>query len=329
MRRSLHAGRFPARSAAHCAPGRSFRLSRLALPLALPLAVIFSQALSTPAHADVWGYIDEAGRSHVATEKLDDRYTLFFKGGVRIDQPQPALVEDNAAATALVEPQPSVAAARNAARFDPMIKQYAAMHNVDPALVKAVIAVESAFQPGVVSAKGALGLMQIIPGTGERYGVVADRKKSVAEKLSDPATNLRVGTRYLRDLLGMFAQNVELALAAYNAGENAVQRHKNTVPPFPETREYVKRVQKLYANFRPPKPAAAMPLLGAAQVRFVIPGQRSASGIIPASLSTPPLTPPLVPTPAPVGLAPRSTASLLTPTSASANTVTATIDPAT
>ena len=180
-----------------------------------------------------------------------------------------------------------------AARFEPLIKQYAAMHNVDPALVKAVIAVESAFKPGVVSPKGAMGLMQVIPDTGERYGVVGDKKASTSQKLSDPATNLRVGTRYLRDLLGMFAQNIELALAAYNAGEGAVTRYKNKVPPYPETREYVKKVQKLYADFRPRPVPVAAPVAAAAtaalkQVRFVVPGQRTAtSGLVPISATMP------------------------------------------
>ena len=169
-----------------------------------------------------------------------------------------------------------------------MIRQFATLHKVDPALVKAMIAVESSFQPEAVSPKGARGLMQIIPDTGERYGVVGDRKKSTEQKLADPATNLRVGTRYLRDLLGMFAQNVELALAAYNAGENAVQRYNNTVPPYRETQDYVKRVQQFHASFRPRPPAAKSP--PAKQVRFVIPGQRVSTALpqsapIPAAMT--------------------------------------------
>ncbi|MEP7083384.1 MAG: lytic transglycosylase domain-containing protein [Betaproteobacteria bacterium] len=244
---------------------------------------------SAVAHADIWGYVDDSGRSHVATEKLDDRYALFFKGGVRVDQPQQAEPAPAASEVAAGEEFSSsaqylrIAGQPNASRFDPLIRQFAAMHKIDPALVKAVIAVESSFQPEAVSPKGARGLMQIIPDTGERYGVVGDRKKSTGQKLTDPATNLRVGTRYLRDLLGMFAQNVELALAAYNAGENAVTRYKNTVPPYRETQDYVKRVQQFYASFRP-KPAAVKSAPGPQQVRFVIPGQRVARGLAPAAV---------------------------------------------
>ena len=92
----------------------------------------------------------------------------------------------------------------------------------------------------------------------------------------------------------MFAQNVELALAAYNAGENAVQRYKNTIPPYRETQEYVKRVQQFYAGFRPAPsaPAAKSPL--STQVRFVIPGQRKAtSTVAPTALAATAATDPL------------------------------------
>ena len=263
-----------------------FRCVSRSGPLIARFALTAGMLLTSAAHADIWGYIDDSGRSHLSAEKLDDRYTLFFKGGVRVDQPVIASAQSQGIETSKIE---STGASKPLppalAQFEPLINQYASMHNVDPALVKAVIAVESAFQPGVVSAKGALGLMQIIPGTGQRYGVTADHKKSVQQKLFDPATNLKVGTRYLRDLLSMFAQNVELALAAYNAGEGAVQRHNNKVPPFTETRDYVKRVQKLYADFKPPTPVAIVSPAAAAStskaVRFVVPGQRFANGLVP------------------------------------------------
>jgi soluble lytic murein transglycosylase-like protein len=94
--------------------------------------------------------------------------------------------------------------------------------------------------------------MQVIPDTAARYGVADDKKRSVAQKLFDPATNLRVGTRYLRDLLRIFDHDLTLALAAYNAGEGAVQRYDNRIPPYAETQEYVKLVTQLYALYKPP-----------------------------------------------------------------------------
>jgi soluble lytic murein transglycosylase-like protein len=136
-----------------------------------------------------------------------------------------------------------------------MIVRYAKQESVDVALVKAVVAVESAFEPEVVSAKGAIGLMQVIPETAQRYGVNDDKRRTVAQKLLDPAINLRVGTRHLGALLALYTDNVPLALAAYNAGEAVVLRYDNRVPPYPETQEYVKLVQQFYAMFKPPPPA--------------------------------------------------------------------------
>jgi soluble lytic murein transglycosylase-like protein len=113
-------------------------------------------------------------------------------------------------------------------------------YGLDPRLVGALVHVESAFQTRAQSPKGALGLMQIMPATGERYGVGAPRD------LLDPATNIDVGTRYLRDLHRMFDGNVELVLAAYNAGEGAVKRHGNRIPPYRETQDYVRKILRLY-----------------------------------------------------------------------------------
>jgi len=98
--------------------------------------------------------------------------------------------------------------------------------------------------------------MQVIPDTGERYGLTGDAHRSTAQLLLDPATNLRIGTRYLRDLLDQFSNSVPLALAAYNAGEGSVIDHANTIPPFAETRDFVRRVQMVYALYRP-LPAAS------------------------------------------------------------------------
>lgn len=120
-------------------------------------------------------------------------------------------------------------------------------HGLDPNLVLAVVGVESAFQPGAVSHKGAQGLMQLMPATARELGV---------RNPLDPAQNLDGGTRYLRQLIALYGGDLGKALAAYNAGPGAVRRHRG-VPPYRETHHYITRVLKRYERARAAKPPAA------------------------------------------------------------------------
>jgi soluble lytic murein transglycosylase-like protein len=113
-------------------------------------------------------------------------------------------------------------------------------------LLHAVAAVESACDPRAVSVKGAQGLMQLMPATAARYGV---------QRVFDPVENARGGARYLRDLIARYPGRTDLVLAAYNAGEEAVARHANTIPPFAETREYVRRVLQHHDRLVTPRAA--------------------------------------------------------------------------
>ena len=122
--------------------------------------------------------------------------------------------------------------------FDDIVRQHAERERVDPRLVKSVMLVESNFNPRAVSPKGARGLMQLMPGTARRYGVTNS---------FDPHENIRGGTAYLSDLLDLFDGDLVRTLAAYNAGEGAVQRHGG-VPPYAETREYVRRAMLVYGG---------------------------------------------------------------------------------
>ena len=126
------------------------------------------------------------------------------------------------------------------------LEDAAEAQSLDPALVIAVAAAESAFNVKAVSRKGALGLMQVMPATAERYGV-ASRPASEGEHAAmEPKVNAQIGTRYLADLLRMFDGDKELELAAYNAGEGAVIKHGRKIPPYPETQQYVEKVMRFY-----------------------------------------------------------------------------------
>ncbi len=130
--------------------------------------------------------------------------------------------------------------ALNRQAYDDLIRSTAAQHGVDPALVRAVVHAESGFNPRALSPKGAAGLMQLMPATAERFGV---------SNIYDPVENVRGGVSYLRFLLNMFNHDARLAVAAYNAGENAVRKYGG-IPPYDETTNYVARVMNLHGRYR-------------------------------------------------------------------------------
>jgi soluble lytic murein transglycosylase-like protein len=138
------------------------------------------------------------------------------------------------------EAQPAAGAPRQGAdkSVDEIIDGAAEKHAVDPHLVRAIVKVESNFNPGAISRKGAMGLMQLIPQTARRLGV---------SDIFDPQENVDAGVRYLKYLLALYNGNLRLSLAAYNAGEKAVDRHSG-IPPYPETRQYVNKISSLYGS---------------------------------------------------------------------------------
>ncbi|HKU86682.1 MAG TPA: lytic transglycosylase domain-containing protein [Casimicrobiaceae bacterium] len=209
------------------------------------------------AHADLWAYVDPQGRSHFADHQVDARYKLFFKGETTLDVRNRANAE-RAKAQAALAGTPlyrNLTDDKLVRRYATLIDRYARANRLDAALVTAIVAVESGFDAHAVSPKGAVGLMQILPATAERYGLVEDARRTVADRLHDPATNLRIGTRYFADLLARFDGDLSLALAAYNAGEGSVAAYDNSVPPFGETRDFVRLVQQAYVLVRPPPDA--------------------------------------------------------------------------
>ncbi len=187
--------------------------------------------LAPSSKADIFAFVDAQGIVHYSNVPSDKRYVLF------VAEPRPERVAEPAS----VLPAPQVHRGGRAADYAGLIDRAARRNALDPALLSAVIAIESAFDPRAVSRAGARGLMQLLPGTVRRYGI---------SDAFDPEQNISGGARHLSGLLRRYENNLELALAAYNAGEAAVERHGRRVPPYPETRAYVPAVLRRYRELR-------------------------------------------------------------------------------
>lgn len=201
-------------------------------------------------HADIYMFIDKDGVKNFSNIKLDSRYKPFVFGSKDTamspwSAPEGRTSKLNASSIQALTQHP------NLKKFEPFLTQAAKDFSVDLALLKAVMAAESRFNPQAVSPKGAIGLMQVMPATAQRYGLSADNAQSLRQKLADPETNIRLGARYLRDLHIMFPSRPELILASYNAGEGAVQKYNNQIPPYPETQNYVQIVTQFYNMYKP------------------------------------------------------------------------------
>jgi soluble lytic murein transglycosylase-like protein len=189
------------------------------------LLILVVAAVPGLARADVYAFTDANGVSHFSNVPADSRYQLLI-----------TTPSEGAAGTPAPKEHGIDWLARSA-QYDGVIKGAASAATIQAALVRAVIVVESGFNPRAVSKKGAIGLMQLQPATAKRYGV---------KNIYDPGENVRAGAHYLSDLLARFDSNLELALAAYNAGEEAVERYGRHVPPYRETLAYVPSVMKVY-----------------------------------------------------------------------------------
>jgi soluble lytic murein transglycosylase-like protein len=179
-------------------------------------------ASGVAAHPQIYTYVDANGMRHYTDVPDNNRYRLLVlsphdrtESGDRYD---------------------SMLLAK-AGRYDSIIENAAQSASVEPNLLRAVIVVESGFNSRAVSKRGAVGLMQLMPATASRFGV---------SNPYDPRQNIHGGAQYLKFLIDRFGQNVRLALAAYNAGEEAVERNGGQIPPFTETMAYVPRVLRIY-----------------------------------------------------------------------------------
>lgn len=261
---------------------------------------------AAPVHADIWGYVDEKGIPHFSSFQVDERYEIFLR---EQSEPEPYRVQpfNNPVASA---PATAPAPADSEVALPPrmlvyferspsyksvqhLLREASTKHGIDYALLQALIATESGFDSQAVSPKGAVGLMQLIPPTAERYGVKAGKNASIEKKLTDPVINIRAGASYLSDLIKMFPGQIELALAAYNAGEGAVQRAGNKIPNYPETKNYVKTVMQLYGVLKPSAKGQTMTPSGVApgRVRVEMVGGSSGRGNMVPSTPLPATSP--------------------------------------
>ncbi|RLA92384.1 MAG: lytic transglycosylase [Deltaproteobacteria bacterium] len=158
--------------------------------------------------ADIYRYVDENGTIHFTNVPTDSRYKLYIYSG----HPHTKYSDS---------------------QYDHIIREVSAKYGVDTDLVRAVIKAESDFNPFVISRKGARGLMQLMPETARDMKV---------KNVFNPRENIEGGVKYLRRLLNMFNNNLPLTLAAYNAGENAVKEYNYKIPPYKETRDYIRKV---------------------------------------------------------------------------------------
>jgi soluble lytic murein transglycosylase-like protein len=203
------------------------------------VALALLVALPGTAWAQLWGYVDGAGVAHVATTQVDSRYRLVLGDGAPADRRVPGKADGAGGLITWLEFAPEVR------QLQPVLREAAMQHGVDIELLKAVIAVESGFNAKAVSPRGAVGLMQITPETADRYATRHEAALPAAERLLDARTNVLTGARMLSDLTRRFGR-IDVALAAWNAGEGTVRKHGGAVPPIAETQAHVHLVLELY-----------------------------------------------------------------------------------
>jgi soluble lytic murein transglycosylase-like protein len=204
------------------------------LPTSL-IIILLALCASGLVRADIFAYTDEYGVRHFTNVPENDRrYKLIIKSR----ETEPGYSFPTSAARSTRGGYTPRLIDKSA--YDAVVRQAAQLYDVDEALIRAVIHTESAFRPDAVSSKGASGLMQLMPDTATRYGV---------RDVFDPTENIYGGVRYLRDLKVMFNNNLRLTVAAYNAGENAVQKYGG-IPPYPETIDYVSKVLSLHSRYQ-------------------------------------------------------------------------------
>ncbi len=215
--------------------------------------------ICAPSHAEFYKYVSPGGKVLFTDKPVKGSYKLVWKKEQILEDKSLTWSSSKSALKTVhlrdsnniritkatrsdIKPQLDVKSMyKNKARFSDMIDAVAIKTRLYPELLHAVIKAESAYDPNAVSRAGAVGLMQLMPQTATRFGVTNRR---------DPKANVEGGARYLRGLLTFYHNNIKLALAAYNAGEKAVEKYGNKIPPYRETQNYVKKVLGFFKQNR-------------------------------------------------------------------------------
>jgi len=183
--------------------------------------------LTTPSSAGIYRYVDERGVIHFTNCPRDPKFILYIR-----ESKEDVGDQNNSS---------SVSYLKDSNQFDSLISEFSKKYQVDFPLIKAMIRTESGFNPFAVSRKGAKGLMQLMPETALRMNV---------SNVFNPRENIEGGVRHFKYLLSLFNNDLQLSLAAYNAGENAVAELRS-IPPYRETTDYVRKVLSYYQSYRP------------------------------------------------------------------------------
>jgi len=210
-------------------------VKRFVAALGLCSATAFAQGA-------LWGYVDGDGVAHFADRQLDSRYGLVI-GDAAASAPAAAKVPGKTTSPTAILTWLEIAP--EVKRVQPWVREAATRHGVDSELINALIAVESGFDERALSPRGAVGLMQIMPATAAPLMAQGDDRRDVAERLAEPRTNIAVGARLMAELLKRH-RRIDIALAAWSAGSEAVRRSGGQMPPIGETRAHVQQVLELY-----------------------------------------------------------------------------------
>jgi hypothetical protein len=215
--------------------------------------VIGTLLFQSSVYAQVWAYIDEQGTAHFASSQINPQYQLFATSKVPVANSNPPPNADLSLSNEFHLQTKfgkwlQTSADYSASKY--YLQEAANKHGISYELLQAISATESGFKKNIVSPKGAIGLMQIMPDTAKRFGLKDQNSAPLETLLKEPSINLEIAAKYLNYLATLYPHRLDLILASYNAGEGAVAKYGHQIPPYKETQNYVKTISNLLVFFQ-------------------------------------------------------------------------------